>query len=82
MPFNKSEWWWLVGLGLGMGMGMGDGDGWVGGWVGGHWTLLDNNAPNALPGPLFSMATILFATSGWLNHAGFANFLFQKFFLL
>ena len=64
MPFNKSEWWWLVGLGLGMGMGMGDGDGWVGGWVGGHWTLLDNNAPNALPGPLFSMATILFATSG------------------
>ena len=50
-----------------VGLGDGDGDGgwgWVGGWAGGHWTLLDNNAPNALPGPLFSMATILFATSG------------------
>ena len=62
MPFNKSEWWWLVGWvgdgGWGMGgWGMGDG---VGGWVGGHWTLLDNNVPNALPGPLFSMDTILF----------------------
>ena len=41
--------------------GMGDG---VGGWVGGHWTLLDNNVPNALPGPLFSMDTILFAKPG------------------
>ena len=52
MPFNKSEWWWwLVGW-AGMGMGMGDGDG-MGGWVGGHWTLVDNSVSNGMPGPLF-----------------------------
>ena len=43
MPFNKSEWWWLVGLGMGRGWGGGMGmGGWVGGWAVdyGHTTLL------------------------------------------
>ena len=41
-----------VGLGMGMGMGDGGGVGWGG--VGGHWTLLDNVVPNAMPGLLVS----------------------------
>ena len=45
----------------------GDGDGgmgvgWVGGWVGGHWTLLYKSVPHAMQGYLFSMSTIHFAT--------------------
>ena len=42
----------MVGLGWGWGWGWGMGVGWVGGWVGGHWTLLYKSVPNAMPGLL------------------------------
>ena len=40
-------------MGWGWGWGWGMGMGWVGGWVGGHWTLVDNSVSNGMPGLLF-----------------------------
>ena len=67
-------------VGDGEGMGMGDGDGWVGGWVGGHWTLLDNNVPNALPGPLVYMDTILFCKIWVTGFCSICHFSVPKIF--
>ena len=72
----------MVGLGWGWGWGWGMGMGWVGGWVGGHWTLVDNSVSNGMPGLLFCHCSHTFPNFGGLGYPGFPNSQFPKLWAL
>ena len=74
MPFNKSEWWWMDGMGWGWGWGWGMGmGGWVGGWAVdyGHTTLLPKSKGKTMgwqqPAHSQSVGIVLLGNQFWVS---------------